>query len=237
MASGVFTVVFNLVAKLPSDGSPYFLFVFAGFLGWNSFQNTLQRCSISLIGNTSLVTKVYFPRILLPASSVLASLLDFAVGFVVLLGLLIARGELPPFTSLLLVPLVLTLQVLALGVDSSWRRSRSAIATCSTCSLHGPTAALREPSGVWALRCARASSKVTCSTQSPHCSTRVAPRCSATARYCAGVGRSGTQRGDSHRRQHSSSSDRIDSMPTSFNAGPAPSIRDVGKSYSVATVA
>ena len=117
MASGVFTIVFSVVAKLPSDGSPYFLFVFAGFLGWTSFQNTLQRCSVSLIGNTALVTKVYFPRILLPASSVLASLLDFAVGLVVLLGVLIARGEFPPFTSILMVPLLLlTLQVLALGV-------------------------------------------------------------------------------------------------------------------------
>jgi len=117
IASGVFTVVFSLVAKLPSDGSPYFLFVFAGVIGWNSFQNTLQRCSVSLVGNTSLVTKVYFPRILLPASSVLASLLDFAIGLVVLLGVLIARGELPSIASLLLVPLLwLVLQVLALGL-------------------------------------------------------------------------------------------------------------------------
>jgi lipopolysaccharide transport system permease protein len=117
MASGVFTVVFGLVAHLPSDGSPYFLFVFAGFLGWSSFQNTLQRCSVSLIGNTALVTKVYFPRILLPASTVLASLLDFCVGLVVLLGVLVVRGELPTPSALVLVPmLALTLQVLALGI-------------------------------------------------------------------------------------------------------------------------
>lgn len=117
MASGIFTVVFGLVAQLPSDGSPYFLFVFAGFLGWSSFQNTLQRCSVSLIGNTALVTKVYFPRILLPASSVLASLLDFAIGMVVLVGVLIVRGELTHPASLTLVPvLLLTLQVLALGL-------------------------------------------------------------------------------------------------------------------------
>src|SRR5471032_3463562 len=71
IASGVFSLVFGVVAKLPSNKSPYFLFVFAGFLGWTSFQNTLQRCSISLVGNTQLVTKVYFPRLLLPAASVL----------------------------------------------------------------------------------------------------------------------------------------------------------------------
>ncbi len=117
LASGVFTLVFGVVARLPSNGSPYFLFVFAGFLGWTAFQNTLQRCSISLIGNTSLVTKVYFPRIMLPASSVLASLLDFAVGVVLLLVALAVRGELPSLASIALVPvLFILLQLLALGI-------------------------------------------------------------------------------------------------------------------------
>src|SRR4051812_18336484 len=95
IASGLFTLVFGVVAKLPSDGAPYFVFVFAGYLGWTAFQNTLQRCSIALIGNTTLITKVYFPRIILPASSILASLLDFAVGAVMLLIVLVARGEVP----------------------------------------------------------------------------------------------------------------------------------------------
>jgi lipopolysaccharide transport system permease protein len=117
LASGIFTLVFGMIAKLPSDGSPYFLFVFAGYLGWNAFQNTLQRCGISLIGNTSLVTKVYFPRIILPAASVLASLLDFAVGVVMLLLVLLVRGELPGLASLALVPLfMLLLQLLGLGL-------------------------------------------------------------------------------------------------------------------------
>src|SRR5260221_3283346 len=117
IASGVFTLVFGVVAHLPSEGNPYFLFVFAGFLGWTAFQNTLQRCSISLIGNTTLVTKVYFPRIMLPASSVLASVLDFAIGAVILLAVLAVRGSFPPLTSLLLVPLLLfLLHCLALGM-------------------------------------------------------------------------------------------------------------------------
>ncbi|MEO8563014.1 MAG: ABC transporter permease [bacterium] len=117
LASGIFTLVFRVVAKLPSDGSPYFLFVFAGYLGWNAFQNTLQRCGISLIGNTALVTKVYFPRIILPAASVLASLLDFAIGMVTLLLVLLVRGEMPSLAMLALVPLLmLILQVLALGL-------------------------------------------------------------------------------------------------------------------------
>jgi lipopolysaccharide transport system permease protein len=117
LASGIFTLVFGMIAKLPSDGSPYFLFVFAGYLGWNAFQNTLQRCGISLIGNTALVTKVYFPRIILPAASVLASLLDFAVGVVMLLLVLLVRGELPSPASLALVPLfMLLVQLLGLGL-------------------------------------------------------------------------------------------------------------------------
>jgi lipopolysaccharide transport system permease protein len=117
LASGIFTLVFGMIAKLPSDGSPYFLFVFAGYLGWNAFQNTLQRCGISLIGNTALVTKVYFPRIILPAASVLASLLDFAVGVVMLLLVLLVRGELPSVASLALVPLfMLLVQLLGLGL-------------------------------------------------------------------------------------------------------------------------
>jgi lipopolysaccharide transport system permease protein len=117
LASGIFTLVFGMIAKLPSDGSPYFLFVFAGYLGWNAFQNTLQRCGISLIGNTALVTKVYFPRIILPAASVLASLLGFAVGVVMLLLVLLVRGELPSVESLALVPLfMLLVQLLGLGL-------------------------------------------------------------------------------------------------------------------------
>ena len=116
LASGIFTLVFGVVAGLPSDGSPYFLFVFAGYLGWSAFQNTLQRCGVSLIGNTALVTKVYFPRIILPAASVLASLLDFAIGVVILELVLLVRGEAPSMASLAMVPLfMLLLQVVALG--------------------------------------------------------------------------------------------------------------------------
>ena len=116
LASGIFTLVFGVVAGLPSDGTPYFLFVFAGYLGWSAFQNTLQRCGVSLIGNTALVTKVYFPRIILPAASVLASLLDFAIGVVILELVLLVRGELPSFVSLAMVPLfMLLLQLIALG--------------------------------------------------------------------------------------------------------------------------
>ena len=117
LASGVFTLVLGVVSGLPSEGTPYFFFVFAGFLGWTSFQNTLQRCSVALIGNSALVTKVYFPRIILPAATVLASLLDFAIGAVILLVVLAARGAFPSPALLLFMPVVLLLlQLLALGI-------------------------------------------------------------------------------------------------------------------------
>lgn len=117
LASGVFTLVFGVVAKLPSDGSPYFLFVFAGYLGWTSFQNTLQRCSVSLVGNSVLISRVYFPRIILPASTVLASILDFAVGLLLFFVVLLARGEAPSADALVVAPLMLVLlQCLALGL-------------------------------------------------------------------------------------------------------------------------
>ena len=117
LASGVFTLVFGVVAKLPSDGSPYFLFVFAGYLGWTSFQNTLQRCSISLVGNSVLISRVYFPRIILPTATVLASLLDFAVGMLLFLGVMLVRREVPSPSALYVVPLMLVLlQCLAVGL-------------------------------------------------------------------------------------------------------------------------
>src|SRR5207237_1799355 len=70
MAAGVFSFVFGKVAKLPSDGVPYLLFSFAGLLGWNLFANTLTKTSGCLIGNSQLISKVFFPRLVLPLSAV-----------------------------------------------------------------------------------------------------------------------------------------------------------------------
>lgn len=117
LASGLLTLAFGVIARLPTHGSPYFLFVVAGYLGWNAFQNTLQRAAGTLTGNASLVSRVYFPRILLPASVVLASLIDFLVGAALLLVVLAVRSELPSPQLLLLAPLLfLQVQLLALGL-------------------------------------------------------------------------------------------------------------------------
>ena len=89
VASLIFGFVFNVVAGLKApNGLPYFLFSYAGMLGWNAFSATLTKAAGSLVQNSALVSKVYFPKIIVPASSVFSTIVDFAVGFVVLLVML-----------------------------------------------------------------------------------------------------------------------------------------------------
>jgi lipopolysaccharide transport system permease protein len=112
----LFTLLFGRVAKLPSDGLPYPLFYFASLLSWTYFSTVVTTASNSVVSNTSLVSKVYFPRILLPAAGVIASLLDLAIASTILVGL-IAYYQVPLTLSLLFLPLVLLpLIVFALGV-------------------------------------------------------------------------------------------------------------------------
>jgi len=106
----LFTLLFGRVAKLPSDGLPYPLFYYASLLSWTYFSTALIMASNSVISNTSLITKVYFPRILLPAAAVIGSLLDLAIASVILFGLLVFY-EMPFSPGLALLPLVLILLV------------------------------------------------------------------------------------------------------------------------------
>lgn len=81
----IFTVVFGLVARLPSDGAaPYALLVFAGMLPWNLFSTALSESSNSLVGNSSLISKVYFPRMIVPAATLVVSLIDFLLGLLII---------------------------------------------------------------------------------------------------------------------------------------------------------
>src|SRR3954471_1424141 len=84
MAAGIFAFVFGKVAKLPSDGKPYFLFSYAGLLGWNLFSNTLTKTSTCLVGNSQLISKVFFPRLVLPLSTVPSTMVDFGVATVMM---------------------------------------------------------------------------------------------------------------------------------------------------------
>ncbi|MDZ8055095.1 MAG: ABC transporter permease [Aulosira sp. ZfuCHP01] len=84
----VFTVVFGNLAKLPSEGAPYPILVFAAMLPWQFFSNALGECSNSLISNANLISKVYFPRLIVPISAVIVSFVDFIISGMILLGLM-----------------------------------------------------------------------------------------------------------------------------------------------------
>ena len=91
----VFTVVFGKIAQLPSDGVPYPILVFAGMLPWQFFSNALSESSNSLISNANLISKVYFPRLVVPTSSIIVSLIDFFISGIILLGLMVAYNFVP----------------------------------------------------------------------------------------------------------------------------------------------
>ena len=84
----VFTVVFGKLAKLPSEGVPYPILVFAAMLPWQFFSNALSEASNSLVGNSNLISKIYFPRLIIPASSVITSFVDFLISGAILVGLM-----------------------------------------------------------------------------------------------------------------------------------------------------
>src|SRR5437667_8496410 len=84
----VFTLIFGRIAKLPSEGVPYPVFVFAAMLPWQLFATSLSEGSNSLISNSNLISKVYFPRLIVPASSVIVSFVDFAISFGLLVVLM-----------------------------------------------------------------------------------------------------------------------------------------------------
>jgi lipopolysaccharide transport system permease protein len=114
----IFTVLFSRVAKLPTPGAaPYALMVFAGMLPWQFFANSLSEASNSLIGNTNLITKVYFPRMIIPASSVITSLVDLLISFGILVVMFFIYRFPPPLTILLLPIFVLIAFFSAFGVS------------------------------------------------------------------------------------------------------------------------
>lgn len=112
----VFTLFFGRFAGIPSDGIPYPLFALAGLLPWTFFSNAVSASSNSLVGNANLITKVYFPRIIIPGAATAAALVDFAVAFVILIVLMIYYGIAISWNLALLPALVLLTTLLALGV-------------------------------------------------------------------------------------------------------------------------
>src|SRR5438552_5158042 len=109
----VFTVIFGRVAGLPSDGAaPYALMVFAAMLPWSLFSTALGEASNSLIGNERLISKVYFPRLILPAATVITAFVDFLVSFVILLGLM-GYYRFSPSWNILTLPFFIVMALLA----------------------------------------------------------------------------------------------------------------------------
>jgi len=104
----IFTFIFGKIAQLPSNGIPYSIFVFAALLPWQFFSNALSEASQSLIGNANLISKVYFPRLIVPTSAVIVSFADFLISFVILAGLMLWHGFFPDW-RILSLPLFIVL--------------------------------------------------------------------------------------------------------------------------------
>lgn len=109
----VFTVVFGKLAKLPSDGNtPYALLVFAAVLPWTFFSSALGEASNSLVGNSNLISKVYFPRLIIPTATVVTAFVDFILSFIILLGMMFYYNFMPSW-NLLWLPAFIILALLA----------------------------------------------------------------------------------------------------------------------------
>jgi lipopolysaccharide transport system permease protein len=112
----LFTLFFGKLARIQSDGIPYPLFAYAALVPWTFFANALTNSGNSLVGNSNLITKIYFPRVIIPGAAVLAGLLDFLIAFVLLIPLLFYYHIAPTWNLLLLPVFILLVTLLAVGV-------------------------------------------------------------------------------------------------------------------------
>ena len=109
----VFSIFFGKFAKMPSDGVPYPIFVYVGLLFWQFFSTALSDTSNTLITNQAIITKVYFPRLILPISSVMTKFIDFIIATIILIGMMIYYGYMPHISGLLILPLLLLITFMA----------------------------------------------------------------------------------------------------------------------------
>lgn len=112
----VFTVIFGNLAKIGSDGIPYLLFSFTAMVPWNYFQNILTESTSSLITNREMISKVYFPRLVLPLSAIFSKMIDFAIGGVVMIGLLFYYQVVPDWEFIYVPFFVLLLIITSIGI-------------------------------------------------------------------------------------------------------------------------
>jgi len=112
----VFTIVFGNLAEVNSEGVPYAIFSFTALVPWTFFSNSLTSASSSLVTSKNMITKVYFPRLVIPIAPVLATLIDFAISFIILLGLMLWFGIIPTVWGLMVPLLVLLMLFTSAGV-------------------------------------------------------------------------------------------------------------------------
>lgn len=113
MTMVVFSLFFGALLKVPSDNTPYPIFVYTGLLFWQFFSSALSETSSVLISNQSIITKVYFPRLILPLSSVATKFVDFAIAAVVLGGMMVYYGFTPHLISIVIIPVLLAITFMA----------------------------------------------------------------------------------------------------------------------------
>ncbi len=111
----LFTAVFSRLARMPSDNAPYPIFVFLGLLPWNYFATVLGQSTTSLVGGSNLITKIYFPRLIIPVSSAMAALLDLFIASSVLGALMYFYGITPGPSFILVLPLLVIVLMNAIG--------------------------------------------------------------------------------------------------------------------------
>src|ERR1700756_5075068 len=116
LTMGVFTIVFGRLAKRPSQGLPYPVFYFAALVPWAYFAQALSNCTNIVVANQHVITKVYFPRLILPLAAVCSGVVDLAIGFVVMIILTLSFGIHPPITVVLLPGFMILAVLTALGV-------------------------------------------------------------------------------------------------------------------------
>ncbi len=113
----IFSVFFGKLAKMPSDGVPYPIFVYTGLLFWTLFSSSLSAASNSFTSNEGILTKIYFPRIILPVSSIVTNVVDFFIAGIILSGLMVFYHYTPLFISFWLIPLLLVMTIFStLGI-------------------------------------------------------------------------------------------------------------------------
>lgn len=112
----VFSLFLGGLAKIPSDGLPYPIFNYTAMVPWLFFSNALSQSANSLVGNSNLIKKIYFPRLIIPISTVLSGVIDFGLAFVVLLGMMVYYRIYPTLNMLFTIPLLLLALITSLGV-------------------------------------------------------------------------------------------------------------------------